>query len=48
MRKVYDNAMFIADYLNWDKIECNEGNKMRSIEDIHNDIYKVIGKRNEA
>lgn len=48
MRKVYDNAMFIADYLNWDKIECNEGNKMRSIEDIHNDIYKVIGKKNEA
>lgn len=48
MRKVYDNAMFIADYLNWDKIECNDGNKMRSIEEIHNDIYKVIGKKNEA
>ena len=46
MHKVYDNAMFIADYLNWDKIECSEGDKMRSIEDIHNDIYKVIGKKN--
>ena len=43
MKKVYDNAIFIADYLNWNKIQCNDGDKMRSIEEIHNEIYKVIG-----
>ena len=44
MRKVYDNAMFIADYLNWNKIKCNDGDKMRSIEDIHKEIYEIISK----
>lgn len=44
MKKVYDNAMFIADYLKWSKIKCNKGKKMRSIEEIHEDIYKIISK----
>ena len=45
MLKVYENAMFLADYLSWDKIQCNEGDKFRSIEDIHAEIYqKVKGK----
>ena len=42
MKKVYDNAMFVADYLSWEKIKCDDGLKMRSIDDIHNEIYKVI------
>lgn len=42
MKKVYDNALFVADYLGWDKIECNIGNKLKSIEDIHNEIYQHI------
>lgn len=44
MRKVYENALFVADYLKFSKIKCNDGNHMRSIEDIHNDIYKLIKK----
>lgn len=42
MRKVYDNAMFIADYLNWNKVKCNDGDSMRSIDDIHQEIYNII------
>lgn len=42
MRKVYENALFVADYLKFSKIKCNDGDHMRSIEDIHNDIYKLI------
>ncbi len=42
MKKVYDNACFVADYLNWDKIECSESDKIRSIEDIHEDVYKLV------
>ena len=45
MKKVYDNAMFIADYLKWDKVQCNDGNEMRSIEDIHKEIYEIINKK---
>lgn len=42
MKKVYDNAMFVAKYLNWDMINCAQDNKMKSIEEIHKDICKVI------
>lgn len=45
MRKVYDNAMFIADYLCWDKIKCNAENKMRDINDIHEEIYTLVKKK---
>ncbi len=41
MRKVYDNAMFVAEYLGWNMINCanQSGTKMRSPEDIHAEIY---------
>lgn len=42
MKKVYDNAIFVADYLKWDKIECSDGSKFKNIEDIHNEIIKKI------
>jgi dTMP kinase len=45
MRKVYDNAMFVADYLNWDKVRCDDGESLRSIEDIHEDVYKLVRKK---
>ena len=45
MLKVYKNAMFLADYLSWDKIQCNEGNKFRSIEDIHEEIYQKVKRK---
>ena len=45
MRKVYNSAMFIADYLSWDKIKCDDGNKMRDIDDIHEDVYGLVRKR---
>ena len=44
MKKVYDNAMFLADYLGWNKVECNDGDKMKSIEQIHNEIACLIKK----
>ena len=42
MKKVYTNALFVADYLNWNKIECSLNGKMRSIEDIKSDIEKLF------
>ena len=44
MKKVYDNAIFVAEYLNWSVVECNQQDEMRSIEDIHDDIYKKVKK----
>ena len=45
MKKVYDSAIFVANYLGWDMIKCNDGDKIRSIEEIHEDIYKLIKKK---
>ena len=45
MKEAYDNAMFVANYLSWDMIRCNDGDKLRSREDIHNEIYSLVSKR---
>ena len=44
LKKVYDNAMFVADYLNWDMIDCSNGNKMLPIEEIHEKVYSKVRK----
>lgn len=45
MKMVYDNAMFVSEYLGWDKIECNNGDGIKSIEEIHEMIYDRVLKR---
>lgn len=42
--KVYENALFVANYLSWKKINCASFKKMKKIEDIHEDIYNVVKK----
>lgn len=42
MKKVYENAIFVADYLSWNKIECNNGEKLKTKEEIHEEIFKLI------
>ena len=44
MKKVYMSAVFVADYLSWDRIECVVDNQMRSPEDIHEEIYKIVSE----
>lgn len=45
MKRVYDSAMFISDYLSWDKIKCNDEERMKSIEDIHEEVYQKVKKK---
>lgn len=45
LKKVYDNAMFVADYLNWDMIDCSQDGKMLPIDEIHQKVYSKV-KRN--
>jgi len=44
LRKTYVNACRIAEKYNWKKIQCIEGSLLRSIEDIHNEIYDYVVK----
>ncbi len=45
MKKVYKSAIFVADYLSWDKVECSKNDEMRSINDIHEDVYKLVKRK---
>lgn len=45
MRKVYDNSLFIANYLGWEIVECSFDNKMKSIEEIHNEIKNRVKEK---
>lgn len=38
----YNAACEVADKYNWSKIECVKNNKIRTIEEIHEDIYNQI------
>ncbi len=42
LEKSYNNALYIADKYNWKKIECVKNNQLRSIDDIHEEIYKIV------
>lgn len=42
MKKIYDNALFVADYLSWEKVECSDNGKMKDINIIHEKIYNLV------
>ncbi len=45
MKKVYDNAMFISDYLSWDKVRCDNTDNMRNVDEIHAIVYTLVKKK---
>jgi len=47
MREAYDNAMFVAEYLSWNMVKCNDGDKMRSREDIHEEINCLVRRKSK-
>lgn len=44
LRKVYESSIFAAQYLNWDIVEGVKNEKMRSREDIHEEVYTLVKK----
>jgi dTMP kinase len=38
----YNNAKYVAERYNWNKIYCTHKGKTRTIEDIHEDIYRSV------
>lgn len=45
MRNVSDTSISIANKFNWSYVECIENNQMRSIEEIHEDVYKLVSDK---
>ncbi|NFL86705.1 thymidylate kinase [Clostridium botulinum] len=42
LAKSYYNSLEIAERYNWDKIKCNDGDNLKTIEEIHEEIYKKV------
>ena len=40
--KVYDNSLYVASKYNFKIIECNKDGKLRSIDDINEEIYSIV------
>lgn len=40
--KSYNNSLKIAEKYGWDKVKCTEGMSLRTIEDIHEEIYNKV------
>ena len=43
MKRIYDNAMFVSDYLGFDIVKCDLNGNLRNIEDIQYEIRNIIG-----
>lgn len=42
LQKSYKNSLEIAEKYGWNKITCNDSDNLKSIEEIHNEIYNEI------
>lgn len=42
MKKSYDNALFVANYLSWDIVNCTYGRNIKSIDAISKEIAAVL------
>lgn len=42
IKRSYDNSKFIAQKYNWKTINCVKEGKMRTVDDIHNEVYNII------
>lgn len=42
LNEVYESALYTAKYLNWTAIMCAKDDKLRTVEEIHEDIYENI------
>lgn len=44
LQKTYENALWVAKHYHWFKINCMQKDKLKSIEEIHEEIYQRVAK----
>lgn len=47
LRRSYEHSLHVVKKYDWTRVPCNNGNQIRSIKEIHENIYKVVKKRLE-
>lgn len=44
LEKSYNNAVYVAEKFGWKRISCVNDGEIRTVEEINNDIYSIIGE----
>lgn len=47
LKRAEESYLELSELYNWDKIECIRNNKLRSVDDINDEIMKIIEKMDE-
>lgn len=42
LKKSYENSLYIAKKYDWQRVNCIKDDKMRTIDDIHEEIYSIV------
>ncbi|MFC0892253.1 MULTISPECIES: dTMP kinase [Clostridium] len=42
LTKSYENALYISDRYNWNKVSCVQNGKIKSVDEVHKDIYFLV------
>ncbi|QZY55313.1 dTMP kinase [Crassaminicella profunda] len=45
LKKTYENALWVADKYGWKKIKCIKNQELKSIDEIHEEIYKIVKEK---
>lgn len=48
LTKSYNNALYIADKFMWNKINCVKDDNLRSIDNIHEEVYRLVKEKLES
>ncbi|MGI6776655.1 MAG: dTMP kinase [Acetivibrionales bacterium] len=38
----YENACYVAERYNWDRVQCIKGGNIRSVDEIHEEVYSIL------
>lgn len=44
LRKSYETAKEVSEYLGWNIVSCVDGDRIKSIDEIHDEIFKIVSK----
>lgn len=45
MEDIYNNAIYISNYLNWNIVDCSDGNNFKDKDTISEEVYRLVKKK---
>ena len=45
MEDIYNNAIYISNYLNWNIVDCSDGNTFKDKDTISEEVYRLVKKK---